>query len=93
LVAQRFAASGRKNGQCRTSRKEGFYDLPLALPEMSMAEVLEEFGVEVVVWRFHFVGTIERSGNASAILGEKQKKRDSTGESLFWQIKLKALIL
>jgi hypothetical protein len=56
---------------------------------MSMAEVLEEFGVEVVVWRFHFARTIERSGNASAILGEKQKKRDSTGESLFGQIKLK----
>jgi hypothetical protein len=54
-----------------------------------MAEVLEEFGVEVLVWRFHFAGTIERSGNASAILGEKQKKRDSTGESLFGQIKLK----
>jgi hypothetical protein len=89
LVAQRFAASGRKNGQCRTPREEGFYDLPLALPEVSMAEVLEEFGVEVVVCRFHFAGTIERSGSASAILGEKQKKRDSTGESLFGQIKLK----
>jgi hypothetical protein len=41
---------------------------------MSMAEVLEEFGVEVVVWRFHFARSIERSGNASAILGEKQKR-------------------
>jgi hypothetical protein len=41
---------------------------------MSMAEVLEEFGVEVVMWKFHFAGTIERSGNASAILGEKQKR-------------------
>jgi hypothetical protein len=41
---------------------------------MGMAEVLDEFGVEVVFWRFHFAGTIDRSGNASAILGEKQKR-------------------
>jgi hypothetical protein len=89
LVAQRFSAACWKNGQGRSPREKGFYDLPLALPEMSMAEVLEEFGIEVVVWRFHFAGTIEPSGHDSAILGEKQKKRDSTRESLFWQIKLK----
>jgi hypothetical protein len=92
LVAQRFSATGWKNGQCRTPRKEGFYDLPLALPEMSMAEVLEEFGVEVVVWRFHFAGTIERSGNASAILGET-KKEGFDGRIPLWANQAEALIL
>jgi hypothetical protein len=89
LVAQRFSAACWKNGQGRSPGQERFDGLPLTFPEARVAEVFEEFPLEVVVWRCHFAGTIEPSGHDSAILDEKQKKRDSTRESLFWQIKLK----